>query len=149
MREPKFRGLLIQEYYNHFKDNLTSRWVFGNFSLHKFHAQGGCDLSAWISDIDWQRTPDGNGDTYKEYPIMPETMGEFTGFKDASTPPKEIYEGDILQEPDHPDTYTVVWDENEGQWAVKFHGDITMPLSRLRRAYGFVAKVIGTIHDKI
>jgi hypothetical protein len=98
---------------------------------------------AYVEYIDQDRPDEIIEDNGTVHKVASWTVGEFTGFVDGSSPRREIYDGDILQEPDHSDTYVVFWDKGEGQWAVKFR-DTTMPLARLRRAYGFVAKVIST-----
>ena len=55
--------------------------------------------------------------------IEPITQSQqFTDHQDKSEPPKDIYEGDILEiyHPAFKDTFkaTVVWDKDEGRWSL-------------------------------
>lgn len=87
-----------------------------------------------------------NGTVHK---VASFTVGEFTGFMDGSSPRREIYDGDILQEAGCPFTYVVEWDKGNAQWAAK-HPYGRTPLARLQRdGYGLAAKVISTTYAEL
>ena len=87
MREIKFRGM-----------NLCGNWVYGDLRHDRMCMPDG-KLQEYISVC---------GE-----PIHPKSVGQFTGLKDSTG--KEIYEGDILRDPDGR-TLEVVWNNGAGSW---------------------------------
>ena len=86
---------------------------------------------------------DGGNDIIKNslaIPVDPETVGEFTGFKDIDD--NEIFEGDILQNVDYPeDRYEVRM--CAGCWSL--FRNVSNDLATGLLAAEF--KIIGNIHD--
>ena len=77
--------------------------------------------------------------------VVDETVGEFTGFKDIDG--KEIFEGDIIQNTEHPELIYRV-EMIGGCWSVDYHDDgdfESVVLVWLLSMAPF--KVIGNIHD--
>lgn len=121
MREIKFRG------YN------GEKWLFGNLDIDYKTKQ------AAISDDRWWR-----------HPVRFETVGQFTGLKDAKG--KEIYEGDILlyRLPENmialnnSDKSVVFY--GHGMFLVS-HGKIEFSVNQVLGVHGDDAVVIGNIFD--
>ena len=135
MREILFRGKRI--------DN--GEWVYGNLNYGTIEIKSIKD-SYYISDFDvnpWDK---------KFYPVIPESVGQFTSLTDKNG--KKIFEGDIIKivpDYDYSDDYSIskVYSYN-GVFCVDYHGD-----DFDSTALGFLEdylpdgdfEVIGNIHD--
>lgn len=80
MRERKFRG----------KDN-QGQWHYGSLVIYN-------DGTFAIAENDQTWTDDGyHNNEFELIKVRPETVGQYIGITDTSTPPKEIYDGDIIE----------------------------------------------------
>ena len=122
MREIKFRG----------KSTVFGKgWRYGYLTV----AVGGKGK--------WFKITNPNAPNCYDPEVDPETVGEFTGFKDIDD--KEIFEGDIIQNDEHPEEVGKIINEN-GCWLVDWVDDDTKP------CLGWLLdntpqKVIGNIFD--
>ena len=84
-------------------------------------------------------------DTYCFIKVIPETVGQFTGFKDIGG--DDIYEGDIIQNNAHPELFYEVAMLGDGYWSgVLVNDEDENPsLAWLLETAPFV--IIGNIHD--
>lgn len=73
-------------------------------------------------------------------PVNADTVGQFTGLKDSTG--KEIYEGDVLRDPDGR-TLEVVWNNGAGSWECAREDYHFLFIMR----YIDVMTVIGNVHD--
>lgn len=120
MRAIKFRG----------KRLVNGEWEFGDFLR--------MDGVPYIY-------PDPAPSEWKDYEVIPDTVGQFTGLLDKNG--KEIYEGDIVAN-DFGNAYivnmTVEWC-TDGYWALhEIDGDDTM---HFVADYLKEIEIIGNIHD--
>lgn len=134
MREILFRG----------KRKDSCGWIKGYYIFRKI----------WESDVHIIRTVDNGFDSYTEFEVIPETVGQYTGLTDKNG--KKIFEGDIvhLYAGEHSisrykgiDYNALVIFKDGGFCAI----DGTEDDYALRR-YNFVSRnlyceIIGNIHD--
>ena len=119
MREIKFRGKRV--------DN--SEWVFGYYVVH--------DMS--LTNHDMRHLIICNNQMSEVYPVIPETVGQFTGLQDKNG--KDIYEGDILQSNNKQHIGIVHFDY--GMFLLKDEKNESLPV----RKYCYW-KIIGNIHEE-
>lgn len=147
MREIIFRG----------KTEIRERWVVGD--LVRWSGDDMCICEAW------------NSIEKKQYAVIPETIGQYTGLKDKNG--KRIFEGDIiryadlydyncyLESIDNPEVYDNIdlgniWTIDEVVYGIKVgypafdlnkHDFETNGLSELSESGQYFYEVIGNIHD--
>lgn len=121
----KFRG----------KRTNTEEWVFGYYTKEWYRdGVGGSSIRHYIYDFNIQ----------KQFRVIPETVGQFTGFTDINS--KEIYHKDIVAGIyyGYSRTGIVEWDKRLGKWIVDYNGNYDDLWTVLRFCQG---EVIGNIHD--
>ena len=115
----KFRG----------KSKAHNDWEYGAYYYKRPDTLWRIDNGRWLYFIE----------------VVPETIGEFTGFKDTND--KEIFEGDFIQNDSHPELIYTVQMLDNGTWSGIFIDDEDEAplLSWLLDNAPF--KVIGNIYD--
>ena len=121
-REIKFRGR-----------DMSGHWVYGLLTKKKIRNSNKLQYAIATEDCSMGNT----------IPIIENTVGEFTGFKDIDG--KEIFEGDIIQNDEHPEEIGKIINE-KGCWLVDWVDDDDKP------CLGWLLdntpqKVIGNIFD--
>ena len=121
-REIKFRG----------KRKTDGEWLYGYYFVNR-------GLHFIVTD---GLAPAGN--TFKDYEVDPETVGQYTGMKDCKG--EEIFEGDIIEIPETDFNARIVGTVNYEDdcfciTAPNGHWDLCWNLWKL------IATVIGKIHD--
>lgn len=126
MRNIRFRG------YN----RKNEKWLYG------FYLQNRGQHFVCLDEF-------ATGKTWEDYEIDPETLGQFTGLKDAIG--KEIYEGDIVRHPYIDPIFRAIVDGSSVKSEVVFHNGafvISYEVDDfiLLDAFGHI-EVVGNIHD--
>lgn len=124
MSEILFRG----------KSVVSGEWVCGSLVKTNEHA--------WIF-IPEESAQDTEGmRNVAALPIIPETVGQYTGLKDKNG--KKIYEGDIvIANYDDEEQGVVVWDSTELEYGIDI-GSVQMKMGCF---YSRELETIGNIHD--
>ena len=133
MRDVKFRGKRVGK----------EGWVYGYYWVNLY------SKTHFIMQPSKKGIPD-----ILNTPVDPETVGQYTGFKDKTgKAPKEVYGDDIIAFTifDHngydiPFIGKVFWDEEDAGWNIKTKGDSIWLLGQVLRQDD-EAEVIGNIHD--
>ena len=122
MREILFRGKRI--------DN--GEWVYGHYT--KVTPQNDSDGHRICSP-----------DTWNMYPVLPETVGQYTGLKDKNG--KEIYEGDILHKDSHWGWYVEYEDGAFCRMPINIVQRINWEHYRMKQKNVEDWEIIGNIHE--
>lgn len=128
MKEVKFRGRRVG----------NSKWVYGFYALisNKHHQ---------IFSGTWHHAS-GSPNSFE---VNPETVGQYTGLKDAKD--VEIYEGDIIQDAEE-NKYVILWDSGDARFvSVNLPDYILNSESRFdeEKLIWAICKVIGNIYENL
>ena len=123
MREIKFRG-----------KTPDGRWVYGDLETRRL--DGRCFIHTYTEDRIY----------YTQFEILPDTIGQYTGLKDANG--KEIYEGDVIESPNPTCSHHIGYSEAEGGF-IAFLCKTGYYYCSLRPGWinEFHKRVVGNIHD--
>jgi len=127
MREIKFRAWDILE--KKMYSVLEISWIRNTITINKLKEKGKWKVPdmIFLDDVE---------------------LMQYTGLKDKSNPPKEIYEGDMLDNNTRATTPLIVkWSKSWGQWALhghnhEVHKGFVNSIRRVRKL-----KVIGNIYE--
>lgn len=122
-REIIFRGKRV--------DN--GKWVYGDF-IHR---------RIWGKDVAIILTEDNGFDSYVEYEVLPNTVGQYTGLTDKNG--TKIFEGDILEYGSNEELCEVVYREEDAMFYARFYDVL--------ESFGDVIdswfEVVGNIHEGV
>lgn len=105
------------------KDN--NKWVYGSLICDVFNK--------------WYIHPNNCSFAISYYEVIPETIGQYTGFDDINN--KKIFEQDIIEEGCNGLISSVVWDNEVGTYKLKGLGDYYIKDAPIEW------KIIGNIYD--
>lgn len=119
MREILFRG----------KRTDNGEWVHGNLIKRNI----------WSSEFYVIRVEDNGFDSYVEYEVIPETVGQYTGLTDKNG--KKIFEGDIVRA-DNGHISEITFHFGAFRCYCQCHDE-------LNTLWSDILTVIGNIHDNV
>lgn len=133
-KEIKFRGKpaldeeRIEELKQYMNGYYDGKFVYGNLIKDNWIVGDVVDSEEeWIALEYW-------------IPVIPETVGQFTGLKDLNN--KESFEDDLIQNSRDKEIYKIFWHKYRGQW-------MCSSKNRTRKLSDVIndAFIIGNIHD--
>ena len=135
-REIEFRGMRKCKLKNGMKSN---EWVYGHYCKENMGYFNDCwsdsdsyDLAHFIKST--------HGDNFKDYIVIPETVGQFTGLVDVTG--KKIFEGDIVQQREFKSPLEVIYSEDELGFQMR-----SIESSMIYSLHYKNIEIIGNIHE--